>query len=392
MFVHKMTERVWQLPAVHWNRRLFDALIPLPDGTSYNAYFIKGSEKRVLIDAADPALEEGFLEALAGLPAVDYIISNHAEQDHSGILPKLLERYPGARILATPKAKPMLVNLLHIPEETIQTVEDGETLSLGDVTLEFLHMPWVHWPETMVTYLREEKILFSCDFFGSHLATSSLYVPDEWQVYEAAKRYYAEIMMPFARHIRKHLERLAGYDIAVIAPSHGPAYNRPAFILDAYRDWVLGEPKNIALIPYVSMHGSTEMMAHRLADSLVAKGVNAQLFDLASMDIGKLAIAMVDAGSIILGMPTVEAGPHPYGVFGAVLINALRPKAKYFSIFGSYLWGTKAVATIQSLVTNLSAQFLEPVYVRGLPRKEDLEALDRLAEQIAQGHRAAGLR
>ncbi|MBC7243543.1 MAG: MBL fold metallo-hydrolase, partial [Anaerolineae bacterium] len=133
MFVHKMTERVWQLPAVHWNRRLFDALIPLPDGTSYNAYFINGSEKRVLIDAADPALEEGFLEALAGLPAVDYIISNHAEQDHSGILPKLLERYPGARILATPKAKPMLVNLLHIPEETIQTVEDGETLSLGDV-------------------------------------------------------------------------------------------------------------------------------------------------------------------------------------------------------------------------------------------------------------------
>lgn len=393
MFVHEMTKHVWQLPAVHWDRRLFDALIPLPDGTSYNAYLVKGSEKTVLIDAVDPVFGADLIHVLDGMvPALDFIVANHGEQDHSGTIPRLLEHFPHAQVLCTPKAKPMLEDLLHLPAERIRTVEDGETLSLGDVTLEFMHLPWVHWPETMGTYVREEKILFSCDFFGSHLATSSLYVPDEGVVYEAAKRYYAEIMMPFARHIRKHLERLAGVDMAIIAPSHGPAYNRPAFILDAYREWVLGDPKNVALIPYVTMHESTRIMAGHLTDSLVARGVQAQMFDLVEMDLGKLAMAMVDAGTIVLGTPTVHAAPHPAALYAAALINALRPKARFFGIFGSYLWGTRTVDTVMSLVKNLSAQTLDPVYIKGLPRANDLKALEGMADQIAEGHRAAGLK
>ena len=140
------------------------------------------------------------------------------------------------------------------------TVADGETLSLGDRTLEFIYTPWVHWPETMCTYLREEQILFSCDFFGSHLATSEPFAHDEALVMMEAKRYYAEIMMPFRVPIQKNLEKLAPYSIKMIAPSHGPVFDRPALIMDAYREWVSAPPKNLVVIPYISMHESAEKM------------------------------------------------------------------------------------------------------------------------------------
>ena len=391
MFVHRMSERVRQLPTADWNRQLFDALIPLPNGTSYNAYLVQGSEKTALIDSTEPQMMDGFMAALDDLPAVDYLVSNHAEQDHSGTLPHLLARYPGVQIVASPKAKPMLVDLLQVPEDSIITVEDGDTLSLGDRTLEFIHTPWVHWPETMSTYVREEAILISGDFFGSHLATSELFVSDERLVYEGAKRYYAEIMMPFARQIRRNLEKLEKYDIAFIAPSHGPVYDRPAFIVDAYRDWAAETPKNIAVIPYVSMHESTHIMAGRLVDRLVKNGVQAQPFDVAEIDMGKLAMALVDAGTLLVGTPTVLGGPHPAAAYAAVLANALRPKAKVLGVFGSYLWGGKAVETITGLLSNVRADVLDPIYVKGMPRQEDLVALDQMAETIAEKHRTAGL-
>jgi len=244
----------------------------------------------------------------------------------------------------------------------------------------------------MATYLQEERILFSCDFFGAHLASSSLYHTDEGLAYEAAKRYYAELMMPFAKLIRRNLERLQPYDIQVIAPSHGPAYQRPAFIMDAYREWTAGQPKNLAVLPYVSMHDSTRLMAEHLADALVARGVRTQLFDLSVTDLGKLAIALVDAATVILGACTVLSGPHPAAVYAAVLANALRPPAlKHFSIIGSYLWGGKTVETLSGLLANLKVETLAPVYIKGLPKPVDYAALDRLADDILQRHRAAGL-
>ena len=175
----KITANVHWLGALDWNRRLFDALIPLPDGTSYNAYLVQGSEKTALLDTVDPATTETLMAQLADIPKLDLVISHHAEQDHSGALPAVLQKYPEARLICTPKAKTMLMDLLDIAEDRIATVEDGQTLSLGDKTLKFIYTPWVHWPETMVTYLEEDKILFSCDFFGSHLATTDLYATED---------------------------------------------------------------------------------------------------------------------------------------------------------------------------------------------------------------------
>ena len=384
----EIKEAIYWVGAVDWDRRLFDELIPLPDGTSYNAYWIQGSEKTALIDTVDPAMAQVLFKRLEALnpERVDYIVVNHAEQDHSGTLTQMLERYPDARVVATPKCKAMLVDLMLAPEDRILEVEDGDTLSLGDKTLEFIHAPWVHWPETMLTYLREDAVLFPCDLFGSHLATTDLFVRDEGRVYEAAKRYYAEIMMPFRKIIQKHLERLRDYEISLIAPSHGPIYGKPEFILDAYEDWVFSEPKNIVVLPYISMHGSTLAMVDHFVDALVEQGVSVERFDLSNTDIGKLAIALVDAATIVLGSPTVLSGAHPNVHYAAYLAGILRPKVKFVSIIGSYGWGGKMVNQLSDLVSGLRAEILDPVIVKGYPKEEDFAALDALAASIAAKH------
>ena len=372
--------------AVDWDRRLFDALIPLPDGTSYNAYLIQGSEKTALIDSVDPSMEATLLRQLTDVPKVDYVVANHAEQDHSGAIPRVLERYPSARVLTTPKGRDMLIDHLMIAPERFLTVADGETVSLGGRTLQFIHTPWVHWPETMVTYLPEERIMFTCDFFGSHLATSDLYVSDQARVFEAAKRYYAEIMMPFRKIISRNIAKLSDYPVDLIAPSHGPIYDQPSSIVDAYQDWVSDTPKNAVVIPYISTHGSTRKMVEHLVAALTAKDVSVYQFNLEVTDIGKLAIALVDAATIIIGSPTIHVGPHPLVHYAAHLANALRPKAQYASVIGSYGWNSKAVEQLVELLPNLKVSLLEPVMAKGHPKPSDFEALDRMADQIYEKH------
>lgn len=385
----ELKKGIYCVGAIDWDRRLFDSLIPLPDGTSYNSYLIQGSEKTALLDSVDPPMHHILMDNLTGLGVenIDYVIAHHAEQDHSGSIPLVLERYPEAKVVCTPKCRDLLIDLLLISEDRFITVGDRETVSLGDRTLEFVHTPWVHWPETMVTYLREDKILFSCDFFGSHLATTDMYMSDEGQVYEAAKRYYAEIMMPFRTTIQKNLEKVKDYDIGIIAPSHGPMYDKPEFILNAYHSWVYDEPKNIVVLPYISMHGSTGRMVEHLVSALSARGVTVKQFDLAVADIGKLAMALVDAATVVLGAPTVLAGPHPNVAYAAILANALRPNLKYASIIGSYGWGGKTVETLAALIPNLKVEILEPVLCKGYPEEADFKALDNLAAAIADKHK-----
>ena len=387
MHKRKIKERIYWLGAVDWDRRLFDSLIPLPDGTTYNVYLIQGSGKTALLDTVDPPLADELMAQLASVDKIDYLISHHAEQDHSGTIPLVLERFPEAKVVVSPRAKGMLMDLLRIPESTFITVEDGETLSLGDKTMKFIHTPWVHWPETMVTYLEEDHILFSCDFYGSHIATSDLFVTDQGRVFEAAKRYFAEIMMPFRGIITKNIEKLKAYNIQMIAPSHGQIHDQPAWIMNAYEDWVMGAPHNLVVLPFVSMHGSTRMMVDRLASNLVEKGVRVELFNLAVTDIGKLAMALVDAATIVVGVPTVLAGPHPLAAYATLLANALRPKAKYLSIIGSYGWGGKTVETLAGMIPNLKVEVLETVLCKGLPSEADYDALDKLAGVIAEKHK-----
>lgn len=389
MTPREIKPNVYWVGAIDWDRRLFDELIPLPDGTSYNAYLIKGSEKTALIDSVDPAMFEVLRNNLIqlGLKKIDYIIANHAEQDHSGSIPEILKLHPETKVVTSPKCKEMLINSLFIPEDKFITVEDKATLSLGDKTLEFIHFPWVHWPETMLTYLKEDKILFPCDLFGSHLATSDLYAIDEAKVYSSAKRYYAEIMMPFRTSTQKNIEKIKDLQIDIIAPSHGPLHNKPEFILNAYKHWVFDEPKNTAVVAYVSMHHSTKVMVDYLVKSLIEKGVTVKQFNLSNSDIGELAMELVDAATVVVGTPTVLAGAHPLAIYATYLVNALRPKLKFVAIIGSYGWGGRTVEQLAGMISGLKVEVLGTVLCKGLPKKEDLEALEKLAGSIAEKHK-----
>jgi flavorubredoxin len=388
----RITDSISAIGAVDWDRRLFDALIPLPDGTSYNSYLVRGNEKTALIDTVEPTKIEVLLENLRDVPVVDYLIAHHGEQDHSGSIPVILAKYPKATLICSPKAKGILMDHLGLSADRIVTVADGETLSLGDKTLEFVHTPWVHWPETMCTHVREDRVLFTCDFFGSHFAQSDLFVRDEDQIYLAAKRYFAEIMMPFRTAIRKNMDRLEGLAVDFIAPSHGPVYNHPSFILDAYRDWITETPKNGVLIAYVTMHGSTELLVSRLIASLAERGVTACQFNLAGVDVGKLAITLVDAGTVVLGSPAVHVGLHPNVAYAAFLVNALRPRAKFATLIGSYGWGHQMKEQVLALMPNLKAEILPPVIAKGMPKASDFQAIDDLAETISRKHKELGLK
>ncbi len=389
MAIQELKSGIYSVGVRDWSRRLFDELIPLPDGTSYNSYLIKGSEKIALIDSVDVPKGDELLANLKslGLTTLDYVISNHAEQDHSGSIPAVLAAYPMAKVVTNEKCQGFLQDLLQIQTEKFITVTDGETLSLGDRTLEFVFTPWVHWPETMSTYLREDQILFSCDFFGSHLATSNLFVHNESKVLDDAKRYYAEIMMPFRSIIRKNIAKVEKLGIQYIAPSHGPVYDKPALIIDAYKDWVSDRVSNTVVLAYVSMHGSTEKMAYHLTDALINRGIEVKVFNLTQTDLGNLAMALVDAATIILGSSTVLAGPHPAAVYAATLVNALKPKIKFASVFGSFGWGGRTVEVITANMSNLKVELIEPVMHKGDPTGKDFMKLDHMADEIAARHK-----
>ena len=388
MVAREVCRDLFWVGALDWDRRLFDELIPLPHGTSYNSYLIKGSEKTALIDTVDPTREYELISNLVkvGVETIDYIIANHAEQDHAGSLPMMLEFFPDAQIVTNEKCRDLLIALLHLPPEKFRVIKDREILSLGDRTLEFLLTPWTHWPETQVTFLREDRILFPCDLFGSHIATSDLFMQDERTTYLSAKRYYAEIMMPFRASIRGYLEKVNALSVAMIAPSHGPIYRNPQFILDAYADWTSDAVKNEVVIPYSSMHGSTQKMVDYLVDALLARGITVQPFNLSKTDVGELAMALVDPATVVIATPTVLFGPHPQVVYATYLANLLKPKVRFASVIGSYGWGGKAVETIVKMLDHLKVEVLEPVMVRGLPDEAAMRGLDRLADDILKKH------
>jgi flavorubredoxin len=389
MVAREVCHGIFWVGAIDWDRRLFDELIPLPNGTSYNSYLIRGSEKTALIDTVDPTKEYELISNLVrqGVERIDYVIINHAEQDHSGSLPMILEFFPDAVVVTNEKCRDLLVALLHVPPERFRVIADRESLSLGDRTLEFLLTPWTHWPETQVTYLREDRILFSCDLFGSHIASSDLFMQDERATYLSAKRYYAEIMMPFRGSIRGHLEKVKVLPLAMIAPSHGPVYRNPAFILDAYADWTSDAVKNEVVIPYISMHGSTLKMVEQLTEALMARGITVKPFNLARTDVGELAVSLVDTATVVIATPTVLFGPHPQVVYATYLANLLRPKMRFATVIGSYGWGGKAVEGIVRLLDHVKVEVLEPVIVKGLPDEAAMRGLDRLADDILKKHK-----
>lgn len=385
----KPAENVFYCGEKDRERTLFDQLIPLPEGTTYNSYFIKGSEKNALIDTVYPPKLELLLDKLkkAKIEKLDYIISNHAEQDHSGALPVLVKEFPDVKIVTNARARDNIKSMLHIEDERFIVIKDEDTLSLGDKTLKFILAPFVHWPDTMFTYIVEDEYLFTCDFLGSHYTTGDIFADYSENLLLAAKRYYAEIMMPFRTFASKYVQKVRELNPKMVLPSHGPIYDKPEFILSAYEDWTSEKVKNQVLIPYVSMYESTKMMAEHLKERLEKAGTEVILWDLIEGDAGELAMAAVDTATVVMGASMVLSGPHPAAVYATYLINVLKPKFKFFAIIGSYGWGGNLTQVLEGLLTCVRPEKLENVIIKGRPTEEDFAKLDVLAEQIIEKHK-----
>jgi len=382
--MHEIKPGVQYVGAFDWNRRNFDSMMQTPDGVTYNSYLIKGETATALIDTVEPRFVEGLLKDLEGVRRLDYIVIQHTEQDHTGALPVLLNKYPEAKIVCVAKAQTLLQYWFDLPTDRYMIVKDGDSIDLGGKTLTFYAMPWVHWADTMVSYLKEDRILFTCDLFGAHIAQNELFAGDDERVITAAKQYYGVIMAPYRNFITKHLERIAAMEVDLIAPSHGPLHDQPAKVIAAYREWTSDATRNLVLIPYVTMHDSTRLMVEMLVEELTKRGVTALPLDMATPDTNRLAVGFIDAKAIVWASPVVMAGAHPNVLYAALFANYLKPKAKVMAVIGSMGWGSKMVEQLTGIIGDPKVEYLEPVIGKGIPREKEREALALLAESISQ--------
>lgn len=375
------------------DRVIFDELIPLEHGTSYNSYLVVGSEKTAIIDTMYPSKSDEYLKNLDenGITKVDYLIANHGEQDHSGTLPKLIEKYPDAKVVTNPTCKTNLMEMLFIPEDRIMTIKNEEELSLGDKTLKFIFAPNVHWPDTMFTLIKEDNLLCTCDFLGAHYTFDDVFAVPSEELEKSAKRYYAEIMMPFRVMCKKYTKMIKDMNVDMILPSHGPVHKNPDYILDLYTDWTSDLGKNLVLLPYVSMYGSTEDMIDYLKSELAKHGIESIKHDIITDDLGDLAMALVDGTTIVLGTSMVVAGPHPASVNIAYIASILKPKAKFASFVGSYGWGGNLFGILGDILAKLRLDVIEPVIVKGKPTIDDFKKLDDMVQSIVEKHKSLGL-
>jgi flavorubredoxin len=382
----QLTEGVYSVGIRDWNRRLFDALISLPKGTSYNSYLIIGNSKKAVIDTVNPGFEKEWEEKIAQKtdPAeIDYVIMNHAEPAHAGAIPYIMSINKKAKLVTSQKGAKMAQVFYDVPAERIMAVKDQETLDLGGKTLRFIEAPMLHWPETMFTYLQEDKILFPCDFFGSHVA-GGVYADEVEDLMVDAQRYWGEIMMPFRLLAQRGLGKIKDLEVRMIAPSHGPIYRNPEGILNAYRRWADGETKQKATIVYVTMWKSTEKMLQPLIETLATEGIELTVHNLTVSDIGDVAKDLVDSKAIVLGAPTVLTGMHPLAVYAAYLVKALRPPVKFGVVLSSYGWGGGALRHAQEILEPTKIEVVGASEINGPPKTKDIEQIIQIGRILAK--------
>lgn len=386
-------------PDVYWvgakdpDLAVFDIVIPTEYGTTYNAYLVRGGEKTALIDCVKrPFAGDLFRNISEILPVekIDYVVINHSEPDHSGALADLLERNPGVTVLLSRSAKTFVDNLVNAGFR-YRIVNDDEELPLGGKTLKFINAPFLHWPDTILTYLVEDRILFPCDFLGAHYSSPEFF-NDELREPDKARKafefYYATIMRPYKEHILKACERLKGLPIGMIAPSHGPILRKdPRWYLARYeeRASVLSRvtEKKVAIV-YVSAYGNTAAMAAKVAEGVRAGGVVPILINAVEVPVDGIIDEFEVAAGFLIGTPTLNSNvPHPILNLIANLVF-LNMKGKPASVFGSYGWSGEAIKTVQDILASMKLKVApEPIRVRMAPSEADLAACVEFGRKFA---------
>jgi len=385
----KLTENIHWVGVVDWNIRDFHGYIT-HRGTTYNAYLIS-DEKTALVDTVKHAFSNELLRNICEIvdPAkIDYIIVNHVEMDHSSSLPVIVKHAKNATIIASQRGKDAIIE--HYGADfKIQSVKTGDELKLGKRTLRFVEAPMLHWPDSMFTYVVEDKILMPNDAFGQHLATSERFDDeiDEHVLMEEAKTYYANILMLFAPLITRKIQEVVqmGIPIAMIAPSHGIIWRSdPSKIIKAYLDWSAGVSKNKVVIVYDTMWGSTDKMARAIAEGVASQGVDVKFLKLRAANRTEAMTEILDAKAVVVGSPTLNNGMFP--TLGSFLTYAtgLKPKGKLWGFFGSYGWGGGAVKSMTEMAQKAGFEVHEPsIEVKYVPEQEDLKKCFELGQQIA---------
>jgi anaerobic nitric oxide reductase flavorubredoxin len=394
MIMVKVTlkDGVYWVGVVDWNIRDFHGYITRR-GSSYNAYLVT-DEKTALVDTVKAAFCNELVEHVSehlSLDKLDYIIVNHVEMDHSSSLPTIAKLAKNAKILSSVRGKEELIKHYGAEFERVETVKSADTLKLGKKTLTFLEAPMLHWPDSMFTYIVEDKILMPNDAFGQHLASSGRFddTVDQQVLMEEAVTYYANILTPFATLIVRKIEEVVAMKLPIdmIAPSHGIIWRKdPMKIVNAYMDWCTGKiVKQKVVIVFDTMWGSTDKMARAIADGVASQGVEVKLLKLRATDNTDVVTEIVDAKVVLVGSPTLNNGMFPsLGQF-LTYITGLKPRGKLWGFFGSYGWGGGAVKGMIKTAKEAGFDVMEPsIELKWVPTEEELKKCFEFGQQIAQ--------
>lgn len=389
----KIADNVYYVGVSNPTLRVFDIIMCTEYGTTYNSYLVKGADKTALIDGAHKGFEANFqenVEAITDFASIDYMVVNHTEPDHSGAIRLVIEKNPDIVVYGTAACLKNLDNIVRLPFNRV-AVKDGDTLELGGKTLTFCVSPNIHWPDTMMTYLAEDKILFSCDFLGAHFAEPTMYVHKAYkkELYEKEfKVYYDAIMGPFAKFVIRALDRIKDLDIALVCPSHGPMImgGDIQVAMDTYRKWATPEEKTdkTVAIYYVSAYGYTRQMCQYLAEKLEAKGLVVSAFDVIKTDAADIAAHLED-DCLVFGSPTLNRAALKPVLDVISSIDAVGAAGRPYATLGCFGWSGEACAQLNDRCNSIKMkQVGESVRSQFTPTDEVWAALDTLADQIAE--------
>lgn len=389
----KIADNVYYVGVSNPTLRVFDIIMCTEYGTTYNSYLVKGADKTALIDGAHKGFEANFqenVEAITDFANIDYMVVNHTEPDHSGAIRLVIEKNPDIVVYGTAACLKNLDNIVRLPFNRV-AVKDGDTLELGGKTLTFCVSPNIHWPDTMMTYLAEDKILFSCDFLGAHFAEPTMYVHKAYkkELYEKEfKVYYDAIMGPFAKFVIRALDRIKDLDIALVCPSHGPMImgGDIQVAMDTYRKWATPEEKTdkTVAIYYVSAYGYTRQMCQYLAEKLEAKGLVVSAFDVIKTDAADIAAHLED-DCLVFGSPTLNRAALKPVLDVISSIDAVGAAGRPYATLGCFGWSGEACAQLNERCASIKMkQVGESVRSQFTPTDEVWAQLDTLADQIAE--------
>ncbi len=385
-----LANNIYWVGVVDWNIRDFHGYIT-KRGSTYNAYLIR-DEKTALIDTVKYMFGDELLRNVTEIvdpEKIDYIIVNHVEMDHSSSLPMIAKVAKNATIITSERGKDAIIEH-YGPNFNIKTVKSGETLKLGEHTLSFLEAPMLHWPDSMFTYIVEDKILMPNDAFGQHLASGQRFDDevDEHILMEEAQTYYANILMLLGPQITRKIQEVVqmGIPISMIAPSHGIIWRKdPTKIIQAYLNWSAGNTKKKVAIVFDTMWGSTDKMARAISEGVISEGVEVKLLKLRASENTEAATEILDSKAVLVGSPTLNNGMFPTIGSFMTYLTGLRPKNKIWSFFGSFGWGGGAVRGMTEMARKAGFEVHEPgVEIKYIPEPEDLKKCFELGKQIAK--------